>query len=66
MRVEHERMRSADTIALAAQLSENQRAALLNLLADEDPAIYQTVREKILSYGLPAADWLRPSYSPSA
>jgi len=34
--------------------------ALLSLLADEDPSIYQTVREKILSCGPPAADWLRP------
>ena len=41
-------------------LSPSQRTALLNLLADEDPAIYQTVREKILSCGPPAADWLRP------
>src|SRR6266446_1642036 len=53
-------MNAAGAIALAEGLSESQRAALLNLLADEDPAIYQTVREKILSYGPPAAAWLRP------
>jgi len=41
-------------------LSENQRAALLKLLADEDPAIYQTVRQKILSFGPQAAKWLKP------
>ena len=33
---------------------------MVSLLADEDPAIYRTVREKILSYGPPAADWLKP------
>jgi regulator of sirC expression with transglutaminase-like and TPR domain len=30
------------------------------LLTDEDPAVYQTVRERILSYGPRAAEWLRP------
>ena len=53
-------MNAVGAIALTEELSESQRAALLNLLADEDPAIYQTVREKILSYGPPAAIWLRP------
>jgi regulator of sirC expression with transglutaminase-like and TPR domain len=53
-------MNAVGTIALAEELSESQRAALLNLLADDDPAIYRTVREKILSYGPQAADWLRP------
>jgi len=41
-------------------LSESQRAALLTLLSDEDPVIYQAVRQKILRFGPPAADWLRP------
>lgn len=45
---------------LAEGLSPSQQVALLNLLGDEDPAIYQTVREKILSCGPPAAEWLRP------
>ncbi len=53
-------MRPPDTIAPPVELSERQRAALLSLLADEDPAVYQTVREKILSYGRQAAEWLRP------
>jgi regulator of sirC expression with transglutaminase-like and TPR domain len=52
-------MRSVD-IELPEQLSESQRTALLNLLVDDDPAIYQAVRTKILSFGLPASDWLRP------
>ena len=41
-------------------LSENQRAALISLLVDEDPAIYQVVRRKILSYGPVACQWLQP------
>jgi regulator of sirC expression with transglutaminase-like and TPR domain len=53
-------MDSGGTMASPARLSPSQRSALLNLLADEDPAIYQTVREKILSCGPPAAEWLRP------
>jgi regulator of sirC expression with transglutaminase-like and TPR domain len=42
------------------KLSASEQAALLNLLADEDPAVYQAVREKILSFGPEVADWLRP------
>ena len=53
-------MNAAGAIALPEKLSESQRAALVNLLGDEDPAIYQTVRQKILSYGPQAAAWLRP------
>jgi len=41
-------------------LSASQKAALVTLLADDDAAIYQTVRERILSYGTEATDWLRP------
>ena len=43
-----------------AALSKGQRAALISLLVDEDPSIYQIVRGKILSYGNSACDWLRP------
>jgi regulator of sirC expression with transglutaminase-like and TPR domain len=53
-------MNSARNITLPAELSQSQRGALLSLLADEDPAVYRTIREKILSCGPPAADWLRP------
>jgi regulator of sirC expression with transglutaminase-like and TPR domain len=52
-------MNAVVPIALPEPLSEGQRAALINLLADEDATIYQTVRAKILSYGPQAADWLR-------
>ena len=41
-------------------LPSRQRAALLTLLEDEDPAIYQSVRDKILSCGEAAREWLRP------
>jgi regulator of sirC expression with transglutaminase-like and TPR domain len=33
---------------------------LLKLLTDDDIAVYQTIRGKILSYGQSAVDWLRP------
>ena len=53
-------MNLPDTATPAKELSESQRRALLNLLGDDDPAIYQTVREKILSFGEDAGEWLRP------
>ena len=43
----------------SVKLSESQRAALLSFLADEDPAIYQVVRDQILSHGPAACEWLR-------
>ncbi len=53
-------MKSAEVIALPEELPASQRAALLNLLADEDPAIYRAVRNRILSCGPQAIPWLRP------
>jgi regulator of sirC expression with transglutaminase-like and TPR domain len=44
----------------AKALSENQKAALVKLLSDEDTAVYQLVRDKILSYGQEAVGWMRP------
>jgi len=41
-------------------LPEKQRAALITLLADDDPAVHQMVRNKILSFGPLAGQWLRP------
>ncbi len=41
-------------------LSPSQRAALISLLVDDDPAIYQIVRTKILSFGQIACEWLQP------
>ena len=53
-------MKSACLLASPEGLSESQRTALVNLLGDDDPAIYRTVRAKFLSFGPQAADWLRP------
>ncbi len=39
---------------------DRQRAALITLLGDEDPAVFQTVRAKLISFGPVAAEWLRP------
>lgn len=40
--------------------SESQKAALLTLLTDDDPAIYRAIRGEIVSHGPAAGDWLRP------
>ena len=53
-------MKEVGAIARPGEVPESQRAALLKLLADDDPAIYESVRQKILSLGTAAADWLRP------
>lgn len=53
-------MQALDTNESPSALSDRQRAALISLLADEDSAIYQIVRRKILSYGQAASVWLRP------
>jgi regulator of sirC expression with transglutaminase-like and TPR domain len=53
-------MSQAGTIALPEELSESRRAALLILLADDDPAVYRSIRQKILSLGANATEWLRP------
>jgi regulator of sirC expression with transglutaminase-like and TPR domain len=57
---QRESMNPVATTALPQELSLSQRSALLSLLADEDPLVYRTVREKLLSCGPPAAEWLRP------
>jgi regulator of sirC expression with transglutaminase-like and TPR domain len=53
-------MTTTSSMTLPEGLSPSQGVALLNLLGDDDPAIYRTVREKILSCGPRAAEWLRP------
>jgi regulator of sirC expression with transglutaminase-like and TPR domain len=53
-------MSRVGTITSPEELSESQKAALLTLLADEDPSIYRKIRQRIVSFGPPAADWLRP------
>lgn len=49
-------------LSLPDQLHEPrdaEKAALINLLGDDDPAVYQAVRGKIISYGVSAARWLQ-------
>jgi regulator of sirC expression with transglutaminase-like and TPR domain len=41
-------------------LSETRRAALITLLADEDPVVYEAVQKTILSCGLAARQWVQP------
>lgn len=44
----------------ARNLAPQQRDALIKLLGDEDPTIYQAVKEKIISLGSDTQIWLRP------
>ncbi len=53
-------MQALDTIISTVPLPVRQREALISLLADEDPAIYSTVRAKLLAFGPAASQWLRP------
>ena len=53
-------MESVGAITTLERLPERQRAALVSLLADDDPAVYHAIRGKILSFGETARDWLRP------
>lgn len=43
-----------------SSLPEPQRAALIKLLGDEDPTVYQAVKEKIISLGSDTQIWLKP------
>ncbi len=56
-------LKDMQTIAISkppVALSEAQRVALISLLEDDDPAVYQLVRSKLLAFGPTAIDWLRP------
>jgi regulator of sirC expression with transglutaminase-like and TPR domain len=53
-------MQTLDASASFTTLPESQRAALISLLADDDPAVYRLIRSKLLSYGPAAGEWLRP------
>jgi regulator of sirC expression with transglutaminase-like and TPR domain len=53
-------MPALGTIQLQPVLPEKQREALISLLADEDPAVYEMVRTKLLAFGPTASQWLRP------
>jgi hypothetical protein len=45
---------------LLTQLGDAQRRALISLLADDDVSVYQTVRQKLLSYGADVVEWVKP------
>jgi regulator of sirC expression with transglutaminase-like and TPR domain len=53
-------MNCADSIPLPEELSERQRQALLSLLSDEDPSVYEMVRSRIVAYGPRSVEWLQP------
>ena len=53
-------MSEVGALPIPGELPESQKSALVKLLADDDPAVYHSIRQKILSFGAPAADWLRP------
>lgn len=60
-------MSSATLIAPPAEPPEAEKSALHNLLADEDQAVHEAVRARILSYGQGAVKWVRPwTLSPDA
>ena len=42
-------------------LSDGEQRALLLLLADEDPQVYHTVRQRILAEGDSVMDWVQPA-----
>jgi regulator of sirC expression with transglutaminase-like and TPR domain len=50
---------SPPTTLSSGKLSGSEQTALINLLADDDPAVFQAVRRKILSCGPEAVGWLR-------
>ncbi len=54
------RMSSPTTTCPLNKPTEGERAALVSLLTDDDPAVYLTVQKKILSCGPEASEWLRP------
>jgi regulator of sirC expression with transglutaminase-like and TPR domain len=53
-------MQTASREEATPPLAQGQRDALISLLADEDLAIYQAIRERLLSYGPVVVQWLRP------
>lgn len=54
-------MPSTSAKAHEARLSVADQRALLALLGDEDPNVYQTVRQRILSEGERVVEWVRPA-----
>jgi regulator of sirC expression with transglutaminase-like and TPR domain len=52
-------MNALAPISVPAKLSKSEWDALVNLLADEDPGVYEAIRRKIISCGPESVDWLR-------
>jgi regulator of sirC expression with transglutaminase-like and TPR domain len=55
----HPRMKVEASTGSPGNLTENQLTALISLLGDEDQAVYETVRAKLLSYGSAVCDPLQ-------
>lgn len=53
-------MESTSSSQTGSKLTPAQKSALVTLLADDDPTVYQTVRAHILTLGTSAVQWLRP------
>lgn len=53
-------MESTSRSQAGSRLTASQKSALITLLADDDPGVYQTVREHIIAFGSGAVQWLRP------
>lgn len=55
-----DKMKAVAATKPPVRLSESQRAALITLLADEDAAVHEIVRAKLISFGPNVVEWLRP------
>lgn len=53
-------MKTSSVNQTTSGLPESQRTALIQLLADDDPAVHRTIRQTLLSYGQVACAWLQP------
>lgn len=53
-------MSSPGTISVTPTPSASEQAALIKLLADDDIAVYEAIRQRVLSCGRSATAWLRP------
>ena len=53
-------MQALTSIPSLETLSEGQRAALVRLLADDDPAIFRHIHDSIVAQGPAACGWLEP------
>ncbi len=54
-------MESVTHISETHPLDDRWKAALLTLLGDEDPTVYEATRDEIVAHGMEARDWLEGS-----